>query len=303
MDQAAGELREFRAELGNPCKGASVPCRPAAKTWWMPGAANFCDLCLFRAAAAGAGYPLGKRTQEYPQFPFAHPGPAPAENRSTITIRVNPEDESTVWWTCSRLPANSSSTSVSGLSRRMNISSPAALWRKAARVGGLPAAEFQEMVDNIPWPISLCPSLESEEESARAMRDIVDEEAAPQLPALPKPRLLTPCRTARLAKARERPGSFPGRKKLPLLKRRKREIQKLPPRKRLLSLKTAPGPESQILQNEPLAAGVAATDEAALDDEPAELTDASAGRGSSAGLCARGCAATMKKILPTRSQL
>lgn len=270
MDQAAGELREFRAELGQSLARVLQSLADQRKNLVDAWRGELCDLAC-SAAAAGAGYLLGKEHKNILNS-LVIQALHQLENRSTITIRVNPEDESTV---------------VDMFQAAREYVPDIRQWivtpDEHIEPGGLVAESgagrvdcrrqnFREMVDNILAHLTL-PILESEEESARAMRDIVDEEAAriagfaetPIIDAVPD--------SAPRESAKGPEVSWPeeiAAAETPEARNTETAAPEAP-----AFAETAPGPESQILQNEP-AAGEAAIDEAALDDEPAELTDASA---------------------------
>lgn len=175
MDQAAAELREFRAELGQSLARVLQALGEQRKNLMDAWRGELCDLTC-SAAAAGAGYLLRKEHKNILNS-LVIQALRQLENRSTITIRVNPEDESTVvdMFQAARECVPDIRQWI--VTPDDHIEAGGFVAESGAGRVDCRRQNFREMVDNIMAHLTL-PILESEEESARAMQDIVDEEAA-----------------------------------------------------------------------------------------------------------------------------
>lgn len=175
MEQAEGELREFRGELGRSLARVLLALGGERKRLIDSWREELCDL-VREAAAAGAGYLLQKEHQGI-LANLVMQALRQLENRSTITVRVNPEDEAAVvdMFQAARECVPDIRQWI--VTPDENIEAGGFLAESGAGRVDCRRENFREMVDNILAHLTL-PILESEEESARAMRDIVDEEAA-----------------------------------------------------------------------------------------------------------------------------
>lgn len=175
MDQAAGELREFRAELGQSLARVLQALGDQRKNLVDAWRGELCDLTC-AAAAAGAGYLLQKEHKNILNS-LVIQALHQLENRSTITIRVNPEDESTVVDMFQAAREYVPDIRQWIVTPDDHVEAGGFVAESGAGRVDCRRQNFREMVDNILAHLTL-PILESEEESARAMQDIVDEEAA-----------------------------------------------------------------------------------------------------------------------------
>lgn len=305
MDQAAGELREFRAELGQSLARVLQSLGDQRKNLVDAWRGELCDLTC-SAAAAGAGYLLQKEHKNILNS-LVIQALHQLENRSTITIRVNPEDESTVVDMFQAAREYVPDIRQWIVTPDDHIEPGGFVAESGAGRVDCRRQNFREMVDNILAHLTL-PILESEEESARAMQDIVDEEAAriagfaetPIIDVVPDsspaetpapesaqgPEVLDPeeIAAAEMPEAANAETAVPempvnemsesantetAAPEMPAAENVEIAAPEMPD-----SADSAPGPEGPLLQDGPVA-GEAAIDEAALDDEPAELTDAS----------------------------
>lgn len=175
MEQAEGELREFRGELGRSLARLLVALGGERKKLLDSWREELCDLAC-AASAAGAGYLLQKEHRAI-LANLVMQALRQLENRSTITVRVNPEDEAAVvdMFQAARECVPDIRQWI--VTPDENIEPGGFVAESGAGRVDCRRQNFREMVDNILAHLTL-PILESEEESARAMRDIVDEEAA-----------------------------------------------------------------------------------------------------------------------------
>lgn len=182
MEQADGELREFRGELGRSLARVLTALGGERKKLIESWREELCDLAC-AASAAGAGYLLQKEHKAILSN-LVMQALRQLENRSTITVRVNPEDEAAVvdMFQAARECVPDIRQWI--VTPDENIEAGGFVAESGAGRVDCRRQNFREMVDNILAHLTL-PILESEEESARAMRDIVDEEAARLADILP----------------------------------------------------------------------------------------------------------------------